>query len=133
MRRILTVFVILFLFQSVLSACGAGGAADNNTAPKAIESYLQALVTQDQAKLTTLSCAVWEEQAKLEVDSFQAVKASLDGLVCKDTGKDGDASLVVCDGKIVATYNNENQEIPLNARTYKAVQEGGEWRMCGYK
>jgi hypothetical protein len=130
MRRILPVFIIVIILSTLLSACAAGAAGG---APAAIEAYLQALVAEDSAKLTSLSCAAWEEQARLEVDSFQGVKASLDGAVCTETGKEGDASLVTCEGKIVATYNNENQELPLNTRTYKAVQEGGEWRMCGYK
>jgi hypothetical protein len=131
MRRILTVAAILFTLSTLLTACG--GAAAGGGAPQAVEAYLQALVAGDQPKLTSLSCAAWEENAKLEVDSFQGVKAALDGVSCKETGKDGDAALVTCDGKIVATYGNENQELPLNARTYKAVQEGGEWRMCGYQ
>jgi hypothetical protein len=130
MRRILPVVTLLFIFSALLSACagGAGGGA-----PKAIESYLQALVAEDQAKVVSLSCAAWEESARLEVDSFQGVKAALEGAVCAETGTEDGAALVTCQGKIVATYNNENQELPLNTRTYKAVQEGGEWRMCGYK
>jgi hypothetical protein len=130
MRRILSVFVFITILSTLLSAC-AGGAADG--APKAIESYLQALVAEDQAKVVSLSCAEWEESARLEVDSFQGVKAALEGAVCTETGTEDGAALVTCQGKIVATYNNENQELPLNTRTYQAVQEGGEWRMCGYQ
>jgi len=59
----------------------------------------------------------------LEVDSFAAVTAKLDGLACKEIGKSGAFTLVSCQGKIVTTYNNENQEINLAARNYQAVQE----------
>lgn len=130
MRRNLTVVTLIFIFSALLGACAGGAAAG---APQAIEAYLQALVAEDQAKVVSLSCAEWEESARLEVDSFQGVKAALEGAVCAETGTDGDTALVTCQGKIVATYNNENQELPLNTRTYQAVQEGGEWRMCGYK
>ncbi len=130
MRRILSVFVFLMILSTLLSAC-AGGAAGG--APQAIEAYLKALVAEDQTKVASLSCAEWEESARLEVDSFQGVKAVLEGAVCAETGNENGAALVTCQGKIVATYNNENQELPLNTRIYRAVQEGGEWRMCGYQ
>ena len=83
--------------------------------------------------MTSLSCASWESQAQTEADSMTAVTARLEGLACQESGKDGSTTLVTCKGKIVATYNNEDQDIPLDGRTYKVVQESNEWRMCGYK
>jgi hypothetical protein len=53
-------------------------------------------------------------------------------MVCTKAGDEGTSARVTCAGKIVATYGNENQEIPLDRRAYLAAQEGGEWRMCGY-
>jgi hypothetical protein len=129
-RRISTLVLISLVF-SLLSACGGTTAAPAGP-EKAVETYLNALVNQDVNRLTTASCKAWEEKARLEADSFQAVKAKLDGVTCTKTGDEGTSAKVACTGKIVATYGNENQEIPLDRRAYLVSQEGGEWRMCGY-
>jgi outer membrane lipoprotein-sorting protein len=114
----------------VLTACSSG----NQDAPaKAVEDYLNALVAKDADRLSTLSCGAWEDDALLELDSFQAVTARLEGTSCEQTGTDGDTALVLCKGKIVATYNNEDQELDLSVRTYEVVQEGGEWLVCGVR
>ena len=83
--------------------------------------------------LTSLSCAAWEADAKTELNSFGAVTARLEDLSCNEAGKDGNFTLVACTGKIIANYNGEDQTINLADRTYKMVQEGGDWRMCGYR
>jgi hypothetical protein len=59
------------------------------------------------------------------------LSARLEGLACEQTGTDGDTALVLCNGNIVATYNNEDQQLDLSVRTYQVVQEGGEWLVCG--
>jgi uncharacterized protein YcfL len=127
-----TVRLSLFVIVVLLILAGCSSSAQNGAA-KAVEGYLQAVTAQDINKASSLSCANWESSAQLEVDSFSAVTAKLDGLSCKETGTDGKFTLVSCQGKIVTTYNNENQEINLAGRVYQAVQESGEWRMCGYK
>jgi hypothetical protein len=120
----------LALLLALLAAC----TAQSGSGPtRAVEAYLQALVSKNAEKIVTLSCAIWESDAQTEVDSMTAVTAKLEGLSCQDAGKDGAASLVTCKGKIVATYNNENQDIPLEGRIYKVSQESNEWRVCGYK
>ena len=125
-----TFFLILFLVISALSLSAC--ASSNENAPaKAVEGYLNALVAKDADRLSTLVCGDWEEEALLELDSFQAVTPRLDGLACEQTGTDGNTALVLCNGKIVATYNNEDQELDLSMRTYQVVQEGGEWLVCG--
>jgi hypothetical protein len=114
----------------MLTAC----ASANEDAPaKAVEDYLNALVSKEEARLSTLSCGEWEDDALLELDSFQAVTARLDGLACSQTGTDGETALVLCEGKIIATYNDEDQELDLSVRTYEVVQEGGEWLVCGVR
>jgi outer membrane lipoprotein-sorting protein len=125
-----TFFLILFGISTTLalSAC----ASNTGNAPvQAVEGYLTALVEKDANRLTTLSCGDWEDDALLELDSFQAVTARLEGLACEQTGTDGDTALVLCNGNIVATYNNEDQQLDLSVRTYQVVQEGGEWLVCG--
>lgn len=125
-----TFFLILFGIVTILAL--AGCASNNENAPaQAVEDYLTALVEKDANRLTTLSCGEWEEEALLELDSFQAVTARLEGLACEQTGTDGDTALVLCNGSIVATYNDEDQQLDLSVRTYQVVQEGGEWLVCG--
>lgn len=123
-------FLILL---TVLTSLAVSACAPNNesAAAQAVENYLTALVEKDANRLTTLSCGDWEDDALLELDSFQAVTARLEGLACEQTGTDGDTALVLCTGNIVATYNNEDQQLDLSVRTYQVVQEGGEWLVCG--
>lgn len=117
----------IFMTTLFLTAC-----ASNNAAPtKAVEDYLNALVAKDANRLSTLSCGDWEDDALLELDSFQAVTTRLEDVACQQMGTDGDTALVLCNGKIIATYDNEDQELDLSVRTYQVVQEGGEWLVCG--
>ena len=130
MRKFFLIVLVIILSALSLTAC----ASSNDNAPaKAVEDYLNALVAKDADRLSTLSCGEWEDDALLELDSFQAVTARLDGLACEQTGTDGDTALVLCNGKIIATYNNEDQELDLSVRTYQVVQEGGEWLVCGVR
>lgn len=127
MRTFFLVMLIAFAALTV-SAC----AANNGNAPvQAVENYLNALVEKDANRLSTLTCGDWEADALLELDSFQAVSTRLEGLACEQTGTDGDTALVLCKGNIVATYNDEDQQLDLSTRTYQVVQQGGEWLVCG--
>jgi hypothetical protein len=125
-----TFFLLLLLVFGTL-ALTACGSTNDNAPVQAVEGYLNALVEKDTNRLSTLSCGEWEDDALLELDSFQAVSARLEGLACEQTGTDGDIALVLCNGNIVATYNNEDQQLDLSVRTYQVVQEGGEWLVCG--
>ena len=128
MRKVLVILLMAFVSALLLSACGS----QNKNAPaKAVEDYLNALVEKNSDRLTTLSCSDWEDDALLELDSFQAVTTKLDGLACAQTGTDGDTALVLCKGKIIATYNNEDQELDLSVRTYQVVPQNGDWLVCG--
>ena len=154
MRRILSLVFLTCLLAGLLSAC-AGGAASTpaasqapvgtqppaatavpTTSPsvKAVMDYLQAMVTKNVDKISTLSCKDWEQAAVQEVDSLQAVTAKLSSdLACSQTGTDSGNALVKCQGKILITYNTENQELDLSLRTYKVSQSGGDWLVCGYQ
>jgi hypothetical protein len=128
-RKIFLILILVMISTLFLSACAS---SQSNKAPaKAVENYLNALVAKDSDRLTTLSCKDWEDDALLELDSFQAVTTRLDGMACTQTGTDGDTALVLCKGRIIATYNNENQELDLSTRTYQVVQQGGDWLVCG--
>ena len=125
MRKIL---FIVFLAGIILTAC-ASSASD---APvKSVEDYLNALVAKDAHRLPTLVCGDWESDALIELDSFQAVTASLENVSCTQSGTDGDTALVHCTGNIIASYNNENQRLDLSVRTYQVIQDSGEWLVCG--
>lgn len=114
-------------------SAGCSGAAKTSSAPAAVEAYLTALVNRDANRLSSLSCAAWEAQARQELTAFTAVKITLQDPNCQETGKNGNFTLVSCSGKIVANYNGEDSEISLEDRVFKTVQEGGDWRMCGYQ
>ena len=117
----------LILATIILSAC-----ASNSEAPvQAVQNYLNALVNKEADKIPTLVCGEWETDAMIELDSFQAVTASLENISCSQTGTDGDTALVLCTGNIVLSYDNENQNIDLSTRTYQVVQQSGDWLVCG--
>jgi hypothetical protein len=113
----------------LLAACGGS----SNTAASAVENYFRALVDKDATKAVTLSCAAWESGARTDADTFAMYPAALENIACENAGIDGDFQLVECTGKAVLDYNGEKQEINLADRVYKAIREGGEWRMCGYQ
>ena len=128
MRKLILIPSIILTANILLTAC----ASSNAGAPaKAVENYLNALVAKDSNRLPTLVCSDWEEDALIELDSFQAVTARLQDVACKQTGTDGNTALVSCSGKIITTYNNEDQELDLSVRTYQVVQQGGDWLVCG--
>lgn len=125
-------FIIIFtlLCTLILAACGAA----QNPAAGAVENYINALVNKDFNRMSALSCAEWEQDARTEFDSFQAIKTKVDGLSCAATGTDKDIVPVVCKGKIIFSYNNEDdQDLDLSLRTYKVVNQGGEFLVCGYQ
>ncbi|MEP7135981.1 MAG: hypothetical protein ABI904_13715 [Chloroflexota bacterium] len=127
MRKILLLSFVLVASMS-LAACGA---SKSDAPAKAVDNYLNALVAKDANRLPTLVCGTWEEDALIELDSFQAVTARLDNVSCSQTGTDGETALVKCTGNIVASYNNEDQKLDLSVRTYQVTQENGDWLVCG--
>ena len=122
-------FIFLIIILSfILSACST---SNSNGAVDAVEGYVNALAGNDEATLSSLSCADWETSALTELDSLQAVTASVDSLSCQQSGTDGDATLVDCTGKMILSYNGEDQELDLSTRTYKVVEQDGNWLVCG--
>jgi len=126
-RKLLLILFIVLVVNLLLTAC-----VSNTDAPaKAVEDYLNALVEKDTELLPTLVCGAWEGDALIELDSFQAVTARLEDAACAQTGMDGDIALVHCTGRIILSYDNEDQELDLSVRTYQVTQEGGDWLVCG--
>ena len=122
----------LILSMSLLAAIVLAACSSSSDAPaRAVEEYLNTLVAKDADRLPTLVCGDWEDDALIELDSFQAVEARLEAMACQQTGTDGETALVDCTGSIIATYNDEDQELDLSVRTYQVVQEGSDWLVCG--
>ena len=121
------------LFGLVLMLLAAGCAAQSS-APAAIENYLKAMVAKDRDGFVKQFCADFEGDALTEFDSFGAVDAKLDGVTCEAAGTDGSTTLVKCKGSIAVTYQGENNKVlSLEDNVYRAVQENGDWKMCGYQ
>ncbi len=123
-----------FLFTAItltliLTACAGG----NDAPAQTVELYHEALVEKDQDRLITLACADWESQALLELDSFVSVETELVDAACETVSQEDGTAYVTCEGAISASYQGEAREFPLSGRTFIVVQEGGEWRLCGYE
>ncbi len=119
---------------AVLLLITAAGCAQPADAPTTIETYLKTMVAKDRDAFVKTFCAAYEADALTEFDSFGAVEAALDGVDCQSSGTDGGATLVTCTGSINVTYQGEdNQVLALENTVYRAVQENGEWKMCGYE
>ncbi len=127
--RIISIFIPLIAFIFILSACSSS----QNGAVTAIENYIRAESDQNEAQVSNLSCASWEVSALVEVDSLAGVGSKVENLACEQAGENGADTYVSCTGVLALDYNGEAQQIDLSSRTYIARQEGGEWRMCGYK
>ena len=90
MRKFFLILILVIVSTLFLSACAS---KSSNGPTKAVEDYLNALVAKNSDRLTTISCKDWENEALLELDSFQAVTTKLDGMSCTQTGTDGELIL----------------------------------------
>ncbi len=124
------IIVLMLALSIILSACGAG---NSNSAADAVESYITALANKDEATLIPLSCADWEDDARIELDSFQLVEVTIDGMSCQQSGADGDKTLVDCTGTLNMSYNGEPQSLDLADRTYEVIEQNGDWLVCGVR
>ena len=125
MRKLILLLSITLL-AGILAAC-----ASSDAPVKAVENYLDALVNKEADRLPSIVCGDWEEDALIELDSFQAVETRLENVSCSQTGTDEGTALVLCTGDIVASYNDEDQRLDLSTRTYQVIEQGGDWLVCG--
>lgn len=123
-------FLLIISMAAAITACGSEPAS---SASEATLAYLEALVNKDKDRVVSLVCKDWEEQAVLEVDALLSVGAELNNVSCSQTGEAGEDTLVVCDGSLDLTYNDEIRAIGLNSRTYTMTLEDGQWRVCSYR
>lgn len=127
MKKI-TLLVAALLSLLVLTAC-----TSESPSVQVVESYLDAIVNQDDVVLQKLVCEDWQFDAMLEMDSFLAVSPQLEDVSCQVVEDNGDSQVVNCTGNIVATYNEEQQKIDLSVRNYIVTNTGGEWLVCGHQ
>lgn len=143
MRQLGWILLLLIIIPLIFTACGPANSTPipanevatppEDIASRTVEAYLNALVEKNSAELSTLSCADWEPQALLELDAFQAVSTRLESLTCTTTSTNGDTTQVSCQGKILATYDGEDQEFDLSIRIYQVIRQGGDYLVCGYE
>lgn len=127
MKKSIIVGMILCSSMLLVSCAGSSSPA------VVVDAYYNALVAGDASTLTQLSCADWEQQSKLMLDSFTGVKARVEGVACSELENDDSSAVVNCSGKIIATYGTEDQEIDLSNTTFLLQKQGDEWLVCGQK
>lgn len=122
--------ILLFILCSlILTACGA---SESTGASEAVEGYITALASKNETGLLSNSCADWEVNALLELDSLALVEVSLaNGVVCQEVGSDGEKTLVNCTATLQMSYGGEPQELDFSNITYEVVNENGNWLVCG--
>jgi hypothetical protein len=125
-------FLTLIVLLIPMLIMGCSSVASSEDAGLAIEAYLEALIAKDPVEAVTLSCLAWEESARAEALSLEAVEVQLQGLACQASGEQGEFTVVDCDGVLIANYGGEDQTIELGDRSYLAVVEDETWKMCGY-
>lgn len=123
-KRLFLIFITLAL---LLAGCNS-----NSGAVGAVDSYYHAILSQNADQLKSVTCADFQDAALTELDSFQGVKMALQGFSCQATGQEGNATLVKCDGKIVATYGSDTMDFPLGDRVHRVENQSGAWKVCGY-
>jgi hypothetical protein len=125
-RSKILIFNTLLLAVFIIAGCAT------TTGPAGVMSaYWQALIAKDEAQISSLSCAAYEEEALTTLESFSAVETKLKDLACSVNSESGDTASVTCTGSIIATYGAEDLVIDLSQRSYIVKKEGGDWRVCG--
>jgi hypothetical protein len=122
---------LVLLIAVLMAACSSGSGTQDAAAT--VEKYLQAQVNKDLNLMTNLSCAGWEEGARLEYESLAALEVTLEGPGCQTSSQDGQVALVTCSGEMVFNYGTEVLNVPLADKVYRVEFDSGEWLVCGYQ
>jgi hypothetical protein len=122
------IIFLFYIFTFIISACGGSDSGASQT----VESYITAISSKDEAGLISNSCADYEDDATLLLDSLELVEVSLaDGVACQNVGSDGDTTLVNCTATLQMSYGGEPQTLDFSKITYEVVSENGNWLVCG--
>lgn len=123
-------FIVIMLLAVGLSACSKK--SDSGEAVKPVETFYNAIVSQNRDRVSSITCADWEKDALREVDAFMGVKSELKDFSCSVSESGDNEAVVTCKGSIAASYGTEITDFPLDNRSHKVIKEKGEWRICGY-
>jgi len=133
--------IYLLVVVMILAGCGGNStpvspeateAPAESGAVKAVENYLTLLVNKDETAFALNLCPSYEGDGMREFRSFGAVDASLKDVVCVEDGSDGETVFVLCTGTIELVYQGEETRgLDLSREVYRAVQDDGEWKVCG--
>lgn len=116
------IIVPLLFFVLILTACSY-----KDDPAKVVEHYLNAKVSQDEDTLRDLLCSELAERYEKELYSFaSASDATIEGMQCRLSET---ANLVICEGMIIAKFDDEVNQFPLSL--YRVVEEEGGWKWCG--
>jgi hypothetical protein len=129
LKRSLVWLVLILIGSAVLTACNQ---QQSDSPVSAVETYITTRNTSDTQKLVALACKAWESKATIEADSFRSRDPKLEGMKCTEAGKDGEYTIVKCEGQVITNYQGESRPFDLAARNFRVVQEDGRWKMCGY-
>ena len=124
--------ILVLMFFFILSSMLIVSCSSQSSPASTVEEYLQAIVDKDVVAAANLSCLAWEEDAYAEASSFETVEVRLEAVTCESVAEEADFQKVSCGGEVVANYGGEDQDIPLATRDFYVIEEGGDWRMCGY-
>lgn len=128
LRQPFVLLTLLNVLVALFAGCGGEGDAGSGDMARTVERYMQAKVERDETTIRGLLCSEMESVVDREIHTFDSVSdVRLEGVACQ-ADPDG-TNVVLCDGRIVATYGAEDTEFPLVA--YRVVQEDGEWKWCG--
>jgi uncharacterized lipoprotein len=117
---------LLVLVLLGLSACGVSGVPEG-----VMEDYFNAVAAGDAVRAANLSCADWEDRARMDADSFMNVETTIEEMHCSVVSETESTVDVWCSGYIVADYQGENLTIDLSLQVYRLIAEDGVWRVCG--
>jgi hypothetical protein len=121
-------FFWMLILACLLAACDS--ASDSPAA--AVENYLRTRITGNETELVALACRAREAEARTEAASFAPMNAEIKTLSCRADGADGQYTVVACQGEMITNYAGETRSWDLGARRFRAVQEDGRWRVCGF-
>jgi hypothetical protein len=119
-------FFLLAFTIFVFSACSVSGEPD-----RIVEDYFNAIAAGDAVRAANLSCAAWEDRARIDADSFLNVDTTIEEMHCSIISETENTVDVWCSGYIVADYQGENLNIDLSLQVYRLIAEDGVWRVCG--
>ena len=127
-------FIYVFLVANLMLFSGCATTQSDEIAPaKAIEKYLEARISKDSEAFTGTYCADFEFDALTEFDSFGAVEATLESMMCVTQNISEDEATIDCSGTMEVVYDGEtNNSLDLGRFEYTAILEDDEWKMCGY-